>query len=335
MAFEIHPNGAIYFPVLLLLFLSELGLDTVKNQGFWGLIAGAMLGGFIYLYLHVIRYPETYININQLAFFDTHIPPILTFNPQIIIRGITSAWTLFYLYMMLLPVVIFGIVDLIIGIFINHTKNDFLLFILTFSLVITYALWIRNKFAYYAIIAAPVLTIVASRFLINTWKTWRGHITDYANRVSWGLTIISIVFIGTKVIFNSYSHYRPVQDRISLSVHDGEVVMGSQTHWFGLHEHQYYSWETIIYYQRLIPGSSFSDVMVEFRPDVFILDGHMLSNYFTEEEFIKNTYRQNLHVPLRDVRRFLENQAQLVEFFESPIYGPIEIYKINWDQDNG
>jgi hypothetical protein len=228
--------------------------------------------------------------------------------------------------------VILGVVDLIIRVFKQHTNDDFLLFILTFTLIITYALWIRNQHLYYEIIVTPVLTVVACRFLLNTWKTWRGHMVDYANRVSWGLAIVSIGYVVVQVLFNSYAYYRPVQDRISLSVHDGEVVMGPQTHWFGLYKHQYYSWETIIYYERLIPGSNFTDVMDEFRPNIFILDGQMLFNFFTEDENVEDPYVQSLHVPIQDVRGFLKNQAQLVDSFESPIYGPIEIYRINWDQ---
>ena len=283
LAFEIYPNAAIYTPVILVLFLSEMGWAALKSRGFWGFIAGALLGGLFYIYLHVIRFPETYLAINQLAFSATHVPPILTFNPLVIIRSIANTWLLFVFFITLLPVVILGVVDLIVSVFKRRTNDDFLLFILTFTLVITYALWIRNQQAYYAIIAAPVLTIVACRFLLNTWKIWRGDIVDYANRVSWGLVIVSIGYVVVQVFFNSYAYYRPVQDRISLSVHDGEVVMGPQTHWFGLYKHQYYSWETIIYYERLVPGSNFTDVMDEFRPDIFILDGFMLFNFFTEE----------------------------------------------------
>ncbi len=332
LAFEIHPNGAIYTPVILVLFLSEMGWVTFKSRGFWGFVAGALLGGLFYICLHIIRFPDTYIAINQLAFSATHIPPIMTVNPLIIIRSIVNTRELFVLCITLLPVVILGVVDLIIRVFKQHTNDDFLLLILTFTLILTYALWIRNQHVYYEIIVAPVLTVVACRFLLNTWKTWRGHMVDYANRVSWGLAIVSIGYVVVMVFFNSYAYYRPVQDRISLSVHDGEVVMGPQTHWFGLYKHQYYSWETIIYYERLIPGSNFIDVMDEFRPNIFILDGQMLFNFFTEDENIEDPYVQSLHVPIQDVRGFLKNQAQLVDSFESPIYGPIEIYRINWDQ---
>jgi 4-amino-4-deoxy-L-arabinose transferase-like glycosyltransferase len=331
LAFEIHANGAIYTPVILVLFLSEIGWATLKSRGFWGFVAGALIGGLFYIGLHIIRFPETYLAINQLAFSTTHVPPILTFNPLIIIKGITSTWLLFATFYILVPVLILGFVDLFIGVFKRRTKNDFLLFILTFSTVITYALWIRNQNTYYAILAAPMLTIVTCRFLLDTYKMWQGQILDYINRVSWGLAIVFFGYIIVQVFPNSYIYYRPVQERISQSVHDGEVVMGSQTHWFGLYQHQYYSWETIIYYERLIPGSNFVDVMFEFRPDIFILDGQML-NYFNEVENSENTYKQNLHVPIKDVSYFLEKHAQLVDSFESPIYGPILIYRINWDQ---
>ena len=331
-AFEIHANGAIYTPVILLLFFSELGWATLKSRGFWGFIAGALLGGLFYIGLHVIQFPDTYKAIYQLAFSATHIPPILTFNPLVIIKGITNTWILFTLNITLIPVLIFGVVDLLVSVIKKRSKDDSLLFILMVSLVVIYGVWIRHPNLYYEIIVTPVLTIVACRFLINTSKSWRGQLADYANRVSWGLAIISIGYILTQVLFSSYPNYRPIQERISRSVHDGDVVMGSQTHWFGLYKLQYYSWETIIYYERLVPGSDFTDVMLELRPDIFILDGHMLY-FFIEDENSEDTYRQNLHVPIQDVRVFLQKQAQLVDSFETQIYGPIEVYRINWDQD--
>ena len=228
-----------------------------------------------------------------------------------------------------MPVVTFGMVHLLINFIKKHKNDDVLLFSFTYLLFFFYALLIRNKWEHYSILVAPILTISAARFLLNTCKTWQGDIVDYINRISWGITIISIVFVVAQTSFNAYPYYLSAQDRISRVVQNGEVVMGSQTHWFGLHENQYYSWQTIIYYQRLVPGSSFHDVMDEFQPDIFILDGH-LNKYFTDE-ISNNSYVIYLHVPLQDVKSFFETQAQLVDVFESPIYGPIEIYRIDWE----
>lgn len=333
LAFEIHAHGAIYFPVIVILFFIEMGVPTLKSQGFWGLLSGTFLGGLIYLYLRVIRFPETYITINQLAFFETHIPPILTFDPRIIFNGFLDLRFLFIHFFMLMPVVTIGLVYLLINVIKKRKYDDVLLFILILMPVVFYALLIRNKFEHYSILVAPILTIGAARFLLKTWKTWQGDIVDYINRISWGLTIVSTIFIIILSSFNFYPYFLSAQDRISSVVQDSDVVMGPQTYWFGLHANQYYSWETIIYYQRLLPGSSFQDVMDEYQPDIFILDRYLFQ-FFTDE-IDKNSYYFHLHVPLQDVISFFETQAQLVDAFENSIYGPIEIYRFNWDQDSG
>lgn len=333
LSFEIHPNGAIYTPVILIMYLYESRTRVFANKGFWGFLVGAGIGGLFYLERHILRYPETYRAITNLAFSQTHIPPILTFNLKSYLDGLLSTYLLFAIHMILIPVLLMGLIHLFVSVINNPSNQDKILLALTLLLLLSYALWIKQKHAYYAIVTSPILSIIAGRYLIISWRQWKGQWNDYASRIAWGLTIVSFVYIITQMTFNANDYTKVAQERIASSISEEDKIMGSQIHWFGLYRNQYYSWETIIYFERLFPGKNFKDAMYEFQPDIFIFDGHM-KIFITEEENLENSYKEHLFVPIYEVRQFMESEAQMVDSFYSPIFGPIEIYRIYWDENS-
>ncbi|MBN2373047.1 glycosyltransferase family 39 protein, partial [bacterium] len=80
IAFEIHPHSIIFAPTIFLIFLFWEKELAKKYSYFTGFIAGGLLGVVIYLLIHVFPYPNTFIELNKLAFASTHTPPIFTLN---------------------------------------------------------------------------------------------------------------------------------------------------------------------------------------------------------------------------------------------------------------
>lgn len=333
LAFEIHANGMVYAPVLLLLFFSELRGKTLRSHAFWGFISGAGLGGLFYLERHVLHYPETYLAITKIAFAPTHTPPILTFDPQVILHGFADLQIFLWILFWLLPAAVFGLIYLLINAIKGRQDDDVSFCVLVFSLLGFCALLMRIKHSYYGIIVVPALILAAGNYLLKTFKPWppgKGNPVGYLNRIAWVLVLIAPLHMVLFVKPNSDQLYQPIKERIVQSIRPGDVIMGPQTYWFGLHEHQYYSWETIIYYQRYAQGSTFADVMNEFHPDIFILDGH--TNYFINYSENRNDlYSIYLHVPLQDVETFMTSNATRVDAFSTSLFGMIELYRINWD----
>jgi hypothetical protein len=104
--------------------------------------------------------------------------------------------------------------------------------------------------------------------------------------------------------------------------------MGSQTYWFGLRDHTYYSWEQLDYYRRFAPGSPLEVALAEFAPDVFVLDGHM-REYLVEGN--ETTLYSDLSILSRsDLEGILDRHGVLVDDFDGGSYGRVQIYRMDW-----
>ena len=77
LAVETHLNSLIFFPVFALYYLIEYRWEVFRKPSTWGLALGTGLGAGLFLYLHVLQYPDTYFTINKLLFNKTQVPPVL------------------------------------------------------------------------------------------------------------------------------------------------------------------------------------------------------------------------------------------------------------------
>ena len=125
--------------------------------------------------------------------------------------------------------------------------------------------------------------------------------------------------------------YALVDQRLRQVVRPGESVLGTQTFWFSLHDHRYYSWEELVYYRRYKPESSLEDAFRALRPDIFVFDEHLDS--FTADTEGESTYSSYLRLPRTELKAFLKQHARMVGAFTvaSP-YGHIEVWRIAWVQ---
>jgi 4-amino-4-deoxy-L-arabinose transferase-like glycosyltransferase len=328
LAFEVHPHSVVLGLALVSLYFWHWRWSMFLKRHFWGFVVGAGAGGLFYAALHILPYPETYAALGQLAFGPTHVPPLLTFDLQVLGQALRDmGWLLIAAYQPLIPIIVWSFV------FLAHRRAaaDKTLLVLGTVGVLASALLIRNKFLYYAILFSPTLDLMVAVLLLRSFGRWRRRLGGFVSRVLiWGLCAGSIALNLSALRTDFGETYQGVQSRISKVVWPSDVIIGPQTYWFGLREHDYYSWEELIYYQRYAPGSTLEDALGEFRPDIFIIDGEL--EFWIADEDGGTTYSQHLRLPRTELETFLERQASLVAEFKGGFYGRIRVYRIAWDE---
>ena len=330
LAFETHAYGAIYAPVILILHFGEVRWRMFRSRRFWGLVVGGGLGLLYFAALHILPYPQTYFAVNQLAFSGTRTPPLLRLDPRVILQALADEGSMIAVnYHLLVAFVVGGVVILLR----RRSKSDQSLLILAVSLVLMHALAVRSKLPNYAILVTPALALLAAAFLDDFLdRAWRGRWTDYASHVLvWGVMLGAVLICWSVVSTDAWQAYQATQRRVNQSIQPNDVIMSSQVYWLGLQEHKYYSWELLYIYQRYAPGSTLEDSFEEFRPDVFIWDGH-INNSVADLSPQDEAYREHWLLPRNELQDFLKRRARLVDEFDGGFYGNIRVYRLNWKE---
>lgn len=327
LAFEAHPNAAIFGPALVALSWATHGWGVWKRRDFWGIVAGGALGIVFYAALHILRYPATYFTFQRLFFSATHTPPLLTLDPGVILEAFRNmAISMFLEVYPLSPLVVLGIFSL----WRSPSVESRQLIAAVLSLALGYTLWVRNKMPYYPIVLTPIFDVaVAGVVLDEISRPWRRQVGFYARRILvWGLVLASLVRVCVAVQYPYDQDYQNVQQRINAVIAPGESIIGPQTYWFGLYEHDYDSWEELVYYRRYRPEATVADAFAYLRPDVLILDG--LSESFIRDDDGETLYSQYLRLPRRELSAFLQEHGQLVREFDGGCYGWVRVYRLYW-----
>ncbi|GAH17529.1 unnamed protein product, partial [marine sediment metagenome] len=167
LAFEVHPYTAIFASTMVVLFIYKYKLDFFRKKDFWGFVAGGMIGGIIFLSLHVLPNPRTYFQLQQLMFSNTHIPPILTGNLAIISKAFID---MLIVISKLNPLVFIGILA---GMKLIRSRPSYInqLVILNASLLLGFILLVRNHDAYYIIYYTPGLSLLLAAVLLEFLKS--------------------------------------------------------------------------------------------------------------------------------------------------------------------
>ncbi len=323
---EMHPNAVIYVPVILAMFFLDEGWFALRQRYFWGFAAGAGSGVVLYVVLHVLRHPELYALLGRLGLGAGYVPPVATLDARELGRAFGQLGALLVvLYNLFLVVIVWAVAFLTR----RRTEADKALLVLGLGLVLTFALTIQRKSGYYTIFYTPAVDMMSVAFLLSILREpWRATAAGYFRRVlPWGALVGFVALNLLPLKANEGQAYNAVQDRIAEAVRPGESIMGSQTYWFGLHDHVYYSWEQLIYFQHYAPGSNLEDALTEFRPDIFIIDRHL--NGFISDR-TDDSPRPYLWLPKSELMAFLNRRANLIDEFDDITYGPIRVYRIDW-----
>jgi len=327
LAFEFHPNAAIFGLTLVVMAFVAQGWGTLKHRSLWGIVCGGALGGLFYAALHILRYPDTYFTFQRLFFSATHTPPILTFDLGVMLEAFRNMAISMFLEVYPLSLLVMLAV---VALWRRPSLENRWLIAAVLSLTLGYTLWVRNRMPYYPIILTPIFDIVAVGVVLDEFsRPWRRRVSFYARRVLvLGLSLASLIRPFTAVLYPYYQDYENVQQQIKAVIVPGESIIGPQTFWFGLYEHNYHSWEEIMYYQRYALGSSVEEALQSLHPDVFIADGYVRLVAPGER---RNMYDQHVSLDLFQVRDFLDRRGTLLIRFNGGVYGEVFVYRINWD----
>jgi hypothetical protein len=126
----------------------------------------------------------------------------------------------------------------------------------------------------------------------------------------------------------SLDHFSRVKDEMKLALDNDDIVMANQVYWLGLSDHVYYSWHELAFYKRYKPGSSIEEAILEYKPDIFILDGHI--DILTSDDDNPNLYQKYFGLPKSELYSLLDEKARLIKVIDDEVYGSIRIFRFNW-----
>ena len=136
------------------------------------------------------------------------------------------------------------------------------------------------------------------------------------------LSLIPLIFS------TSGRDYKKVQLVVNQIVEPGDVIIGYQLYWFGLMDHQYLSWENLVFYRREYPGSNLEDAFRSFEPDIFIRYSGM--NEFVIDEEDDRNYQKGFRIPKSELESFLDEYTEIIATIEDGSGSPLLIYRVFW-----
>lgn len=324
---EFHPNAVIFGPALAVVCLGALSPEARRKSSLGALILGGVAGVVLYALLHIVRHPETYFELNRLLFSATHTPPLFTLDIEVIAEAfrhmVVSMLLEVYPKSILLVVAVASLLQ-------QSSRGARSLAILATVLALSYTLFVRNKVPYYAILATPAFDIAVAGLVADELsRQWRRRVIDYARRaLILGLCLASVVRAVGSSIYPYHRDYQETLARIDAVVSPGENILGPQTYWFGLYEHDYDSWEEIVYYQRYSQGDSLDQALGTLHPDVLIVDGYV--RIVSDDERL-TMYDQYVSLDLDQLKSFVSAHGSLLTHFDGGVYGEVSVYHIEWE----
>jgi hypothetical protein len=323
-ALEMHPFAAVVLGGLGAAILYDVwGRRTTLPEVAIFAVGGALVA-FLWIGIHVLPDISTFVSLQKLLFVPTHAP---TQGRSIAetARGLGDT--------LLLLGAAYGFASLVIaaGLIIALASSEYRLRragIMAAVTVLGFAILVRNRNFMYLIEITPALDICAAAALADVWKRAR-------RRPEWlvaGAAFATVVVVHTlarnvQLLYpNRSAAFARVEQRIGASIRPGDTIIGSQTYWFGLAAHQYYSWEQLVYLRRYRPGTSATQALASLRPTVLIRDAHW--DQFILDEPGPSLYQRLLRVPKTELETWLSAHAVLVDDFDGEGYGRVRVYRL-------
>ena len=355
LAFEIHPNAAVYGPALLALHLVDEGRRFLRSSRFWGFAAGLLLGLAFYAGKHILPYPQSFVAMARLGFGPTHTPPLLVPDPGLWLRALgNAAILLIWSGELRAPLAAATVAALAL----RRSPADRRLAALSATLFVGFAALIRNSATYYVIAIAPAAELAVASLLdgllrqrlppgaegkgeaqpaAHTRRLSARLLLPRPGRTALGLllalgcivTVAPVPFSLAHMLDDPRPEFRLTLERIRQAVPSGSAVMGPQTYWFGLPEERYYSWEQLVLYREHVAGSSLEDAFRALGPQYLIIDRKMEEALVESQEGLSE-YHRYFSLLRRDVEAFLARRAVLVAAVETQTFGRVRIYAIDW-----
>ena len=72
------------------------------------------------------------------------------------------------------------------------------------------------------------------------------------------------------------------------------------------------------------------DALARFQPDIFIIDLYMRE--FIVDSAADSPYGGHIYLARPELEALLAQRGELISEFDNGIYGPIQIYRLRWDE---
>lgn len=333
LAFEIHPNGILYFFPIVGIYIWYLKWNIFRVRKMWSFLSGLILGCAIYGLIHIFPFPNTYFTLADLLYSDAHIPPILS-------GSLTTLWISFSemgqklrdIYLFVWPIFIWVIFSITI---IHREKTELFFVYLTFIVLFFFALLIGYKSTYYDIQFSPLFNILLAAYFVRIFtetKSWVGRL----ERV-----IVTSLYASVLILFSYYVMLKSENfvafQRASVAletvIKQDDVIMGASTFWFGLYSHEFIPWEELVYPKISEMMPSIGDGLLDkSSPDILIIDG--FTRKFIVSDKVPLSERPRFFYLLdKDLNEYLSINAKLVmnEDFGGET-GLVEVYRFQHDK---
>ena len=196
------------------------------------------------------------------------------------------------------------------------------------ALVLCFALLVRNKLLYYAVLFSPGLSLLFAGFFNDLFNS--SIKKSYESFLRYTILIL-FLFLPVMNTFNNnlVNNYYFVQSEVINAVTPSDTIMGNQLYWFGLQENEYLSWENLVFDRRDRPGSDLESSFDQLRPDILIIDDQVRNFVFDNED--RGMYFQELSISKIELNDFLKKYATLETTIDKGFGIPIQVYRIHWN----
>jgi len=341
MAFEVHPNGMIFGPIAVALYLTD-GLTVLRAPYFWMAMLGIAGGLCLYAIVHILPAPDTYFSLVRMGYSSTHTPPFMSGQPASWIRGIGEAlrlawWNHSYYYLLSVWAVV---------VLVRRAKaGGHRVLAISVASLLSVGLCIGEKHAYYAVLLAPALSILLSMGLSDLVEAIADHEQRVVRRVlSAGALLAVLVVSFAPPVFRSASdirhairsvgnvreEYAHVVARVGRHVPNTAVVIGPATYGLDLACGKYMTWEQIVYYQRLHPEATLTGSVSALGPEYLIVDDSLRAFVLSDEvREASSPYVRHLSLAQVDFDEFLSEDAHVVASVTSATYGEVVVFRLD------
>lgn len=348
VAFEIHPNAAVFGPVIVALYFVDDGWRFVQRRCFWAFVGGTCIGLAGYVWLHVLPNPQTYFAVMMSAYQSTHTPPVASGHLTAILDSLLGLER--YLRLGTFTRIFGTLVAALLLWYESATRRTRPLAMLIVSIV-TFSLLVKRRPPYYLILIIPFADIVLSAWIDQGLRTSRksafwwlkGEESRIFSEIAASLSrflgkalvyafIIASLILGLSSVLGTPppGDLGLVANHIKQVTPEGGLVMAPHIYWFRLHQYPYRTWQQIRAYRRWNPGSTLDDAMRAMRPDIFVIDGQSRKFIVDDEPDVPQWIRER-SLPKQEVDTFLARRGKLEDRFETATHGTIEIFSIHWD----
>jgi hypothetical protein len=198
-------------------------------------------------------------------------------------------------------------------------------------IVLGVAALIRYKQPHYAILMAPAIALALAPYValvtqkigrVTQWAFWRSLFVVSA------LAAISVINLAPAWNSNN-GDYQKVASAFRQTIPNGSLVYASPNFWLALPNTPYIDWEQILFRQRYVPGSTYTEAFEALKPDYFVIDGYM-DVFVIDDSACQATYREVPCMPKNELNALLKDKAILAGEVKTNTYGDVRIYKMNW-----